>query len=457
MGKKNVRKFGFAFLISNAFAGLMLSLPRSYFSYAFTDVGGIDPAVMSVCLTVVNLVALFFSIFNGAFIQNTRSKLGQYRPWLLIATIACVVGGFVMFCNLGQGTLATAVLIAIGYMVSQIANDFVFTARNGILGKVAGGDSEVRTVLGGRSYQGNYISYLIGGAVVLPLINLFRSMNVSEAGSFRLAQTILAAVVLVGTIILYVISKPYDVSNVDVAVAKKEKTNFWEMLKGVLVNPPAVILILCDVLRFTGYFLMSGIMVYQCTYVLGDMNVMTTVLSTYAVAAFLGATCAPYFCKKLGGRKKLCIVYSVISGVCCLGTCLFGQAKWGFIITVCLYFFFSAHIDTVDVLMYMDAGEYWLHKTGKDTRSFNISVFNLAAKISMTLSGILTGVVLKGIGFSAGSDLTAAGKTALTWVTGGSVGIGYLLPAFLLIFFYKISDKDAERYIAENAEKYGQG
>ena len=104
--------------------------------------------------------------------------------------------------------------------------------------------------------------------------------------------------------------------------------------------------------------------------------------------------------------------------------------------------------------MYMDAGEYWLHETGKDTRSFNISVFNLAAKISMTLSGILTGVVLKMIGFNAGAELTAAGKTALTWVTGGSIGIGYLLPAFVLILFYKISDKDAERYIAENAEKY---
>ena len=456
MDKKKTSLFGYAFLVSNAFAGLMLTLPRSYYSYAFTDIAGIDPAVMAGCLTVVNLVALFFSIFNGAFIQNTRTKMGQYRPWLLIAAVACIAGVFMMFCSLGYGALATAVLIAAGYMLSQVSNDFITTARNGILGKVSGKDSEVRNVLGGRSYQGNYLASLIGGMTVLPLINFFRGKGFTEAGSFRLTHLILSALVMIGTFILLAVSKPYDTPGAAEETKKEAKTSFPEMLKGVLLNPPALVLIICDVVRFTGYFLFSGIMVYHCTYVLGDMNVMTTVLPAYAVAAFLGATAAPYLCEKLGGRKNLVIASALMCGICCLGICLFGQSRWGFIIPVCMYFFFSGQSISVDVLMYMDAGEYWLHETGKDTRSFNISVFNLAAKISITLAGILTGVVLKVIGFVPGAELTAGAKTLLTWITGGSIGIGYLSPAFILMFFYRISDNDAQRYISENAEKYNK-
>ncbi len=454
MEKSKIAKFGYAFLIANALAGVMLAISRNYYTYAFTDIAGIDPGVMAACLTVVNLIALFFSVFNGAFIQNTRTKMGQYRPWMLFASIACIIGAFMMFCSLGHGTMATAILIAVGYMLTQVCNDFVGTARNGILGKVAGGDSEVRTLLGGRSYQGNYLATLISGAIVLPLINFFRSTGASEGGAFRLAQLVLAVMTMIGVYILLRVSKPYDVSNIGETVEKREKTSLVEMLKGVLLNPPALVLIICDVLRLTGFFLFTGIMVYQCSYVLGDMNIMTTVLSFYAIAAFLGATVAPYVCKKLGGRRTHSIVFSVLSGVSCLGICLFGQSKWGFIIFVCLYFFLSANIDAVDVIMYMDAGEYWLHETGKDTRSFSISVFNLAMKISMALSGILTGIVLKMINFVPGADLAESGKTMLTWATGSSIGIGYLLPAFVLLFFYKITDKDAERYIAENAEKY---
>jgi len=183
------------------------------------------------------------------------------------------------------------------------------------------------------------------------------------------------------------------------------------------------------------------------------MNIMTIVFTSYAFCAFLGSTVAPYICKWIGGRKKLAILMSALSGLSCLGICLFGQSKWGFIGFVCLYFFLSSMIDSIDVIMYIDAGEYWLNKTGKDTRAFNMSVFNLAAKLSITISGILLGVVLSAIHYVPGQALTPETATTLTWVTGGSVGLGYFLPTFIMLA-YKISDEDAERYIKENSEKY---
>ena len=103
--------------------------------------------------------------------------------------------------------------------------------------------------------------------------------------------------------------------------------------------------------------------------------------------------------------------------------------------------------------MYADAGEYYLNKTGKDTRSFMLSMNSLAAKIAYMLSTLVLGAVLGLIAYDPTVAMSAESIEKLNMATG-------LLPAFfyamyvVLLMFHGVSDKEIERCIEENAQKY---
>ena len=107
-------------------------------------------------------------------------------------------------------------------------------------------------------------------------------------------------------------------------------------------------------------------------------------------------------------------------------------------------------------MLYVDAGEYWLHKTGKDTRPYLVSMYNVAVKVTMAIAGLVLGMLLTALNYTPGEVISASGATAMTWVTGLAPGLGYLLPVIVMLF-HKISDKEMEKIIQKNAEQEQNG
>ena len=119
-----------------------------------------------------------------------------------------------------------------------------------------------------------------------------------------------------------------------------------------------------------------------------------------------------------------------------------------------LYYFFMAFIDTVDIPMYLDAAEYWLDKTGVDTRAYILSMFSVAVKAAIAISTAVIGVILNLIRYTPGMALDAKGASALCWATALGPPVGYLLPIVLLLF-HGVSDKRMEEIIKSNAVNFG--
>ena len=101
--------------------------------------------------------------------------------------------------------------------------------------------------------------------------------------------------------------------------------------------------------------------------------------------------------------------------------------------------------------MYIDAGEYYLNKTGKDTRAFIISMYGLTVKVGVSFAAIVLGAALSAINYTEGMTLTEAMRTKLVIICGCTMGLGYILPSILLQFLHPVSDTDMTRMIEENA------
>ena len=106
---------------------------------------------------------------------------------------------------------------------------------------------------------------------------------------------------------------------------------------------------------------------------------------------------------------------------------------------------------------FLDCGEYGYYKTGKDNRTIAMAMFNIPIKIATMLAGTMSAAALGWISFDTvsiggGAVTPAIEKGFMFWFT--------LFPAIcmfvavaLMVFCYKITDKDAAMYAAENAKR----
>lgn len=447
---QSIRKISWIVMLTSVMMGFACTLAQNYATYSFTDLAKIDPATMSMCMFVVSCIATAVTLVSGAIVAGTRSKMGRFRPWLILANLFCVGGGFLIFYNAGDNVMTKAVIISIGYLFAMSMMDFTFVARNGLLTSVAGPDNEARNKLNANNMMGGYLALCLSNYVVVPLVAALGRGN--ETRGFLLTQLIFAALVMGGGLILSQSTRAYDPDNRSFAEHKQENVKFSVMVKAVVTNRLALIVLLCDLFRTTGYAVLSSMMVYQCTYVLGDMRAMSYTLALANVSGTLGSFIAPKLIQRVGGRKKAIALAGLCTGAGFLSIGLLGRTTGGFIVACSIAFFCQSFVSTIQPMMYIDAGEYWLHKTGDDTRPYLISMYNVAVKVSLAISSLLLGVILSAVNFQAGTALDAAGAGRLTWIIAAVPAIGYLMP-LLLMQFHNVSDKEMGEIIKENAEK----
>ena len=105
------------------------------------------------------------------------------------------------------------------------------------------------------------------------------------------------------------------------------------------------------------------------------------------------------------------------------------------------------------VTMYLDCGEYFLWKTGKDTRAIATGLASPPMKIGMALGGSIGLYLLGATGYVAGFTPTAAWVSEFMMVTFQVPAFVYLLAALIVAVMYKIKDADVAKYAQENQER----
>lgn len=437
--------------IANVFTGFATPLTNNYTTYSWTDLNGLDPGLYASCMSVMGILLTVVACISGVLVTKTRTRWGQTRPWLIILPPVCMLGGILTFTGWGRTTIEKAAVLCLAYILAYGTNDLITAARTTLYGLMAGDNYEARTMYISYHWLGSNVGMLVAGGITLSLVNFFGRS--SQHRGFIITEIIMTLLVLFGYGMLVKMGKKSDIPNRGVEKEENKSTaSMKEMLTGVLTNRCIMSCIISDIFRFTGYYAMIGITVYQCTYVFDNMNAMTLVLTISGFSCVLGNYCAPYVVKKIGGRKKNMQLFGGLIAISSLMIGIFGKSQTGFIVCLSLAFFFMSFIDSVDYAMYLDAGEYHMYKTGRDIRAFFVSMYGLAVKISSALSAIVIGVMLKGISYHAGMVLDAAGKTRLCWYTALTMAIGYGAP-MLLMKLHPVSDQKMAEAARENAKR----
>lgn len=447
--RKRIKKLAWYIVLYQVFGSYALIIIQNYGNYVFTNVAGLSPAVTATCMSVSSMFLIAWTLFNGALVQNTRSKWGQFRPWYMFGIYVCVFSGYLMYLKFGNSVIVTAVVVSLGYLIPQATMDLLYTARIGMFTKMADGNGEANVLFGSYNWVGTYIGYFIAGATTVPMVNFFGKG--SEAAGFIGAQTVYGIACFIGYAIMVKVAKPYDLPNKDVEVSREKRASFFDMVKSVFTNKCGVCVLVSDIGRFTAYYACMNLIAYQCTYVIGDLNASATVFAVTNIGGLIGSYLAPVIAEKLG-RKTTMRVFDILACSCLISIAFTGKTVMGLTVSITLFMFFSSFTDGIDPSLYIDAGQYALATTGKDTRSYFNSMYNVAVKAAVGLGGIVSNTILGIMAFDPDMVFDAAMRTKFTMFFGIGTAVFFVFPVVLMAL-HPMSDKQADAYAAENAEK----
>lgn len=190
--------------------------------------------------------------FIGHFSDNTRTRWGRRRPFLLIGGILVAVTFVVMWWIPKGDMVRTWFPSEAGYQWFQLSYILItllmfFTAVNifeiphGALGMEMTSDYHERTRLfSAKSFVGNLFAMSTPWLLVLASMEIFKGPGGNEADGMRYVSILIAAIIIpLSFWWTYKLREPGFVQ-----VAKQEKTPFWQDMKRTLSNKNFIMLTL---------------------------------------------------------------------------------------------------------------------------------------------------------------------------------------------------------------------
>ena len=412
-----------------------------FLMYYFTDVLGLAPAFVGTLFLVARMWDAINDPAMGMIVDNTRSKWGKFRPWILIGTLLNAITVVGMFTKpeafSGKSLYIYISIMYILWGMTYTVMDIPFWSMIPALSDDKKEREEIAVVP--RIFAS--LAWLSLGSLGLPLITFLGKGN--EGRGFSLLSLGIAGVFILTTLLMVI--------NVKEQIKTKknsEKINLKEAFKLILKNDQLVALIGTVLMYNLMAQISGGVAIYYFKYVIG-VETLFSVFTGFSGLAEIGSLMMfPILSRKLG-RKKVFFLACALPVVGFLMLFLFGNiaptngtlialagivAKLGGGLTL--------GISTVMLADVVDYGEF---KFGSRNESVIFSVQTLLVKSASAVSGWLIGMGLSLVGYVP--NVAQSGSAIM--------GIKYLMivfPILLSIFGYVIYKK----YYRLNGEYYDE-
>jgi GPH family glycoside/pentoside/hexuronide:cation symporter len=144
----------------------------------YTDVFGLNPAVVGVLFLIARFGDGIIDILMGIVCDRTNSKYGKFRPWILWTSIPLGITLSMLFTTPNLGPSGKVVYAYATYLLFFI----IYTANNipyGALMAVMSGDDKERTSLGSYRMVGAFTGGMVVQGALLFLVAHFGNINPS--------------------------------------------------------------------------------------------------------------------------------------------------------------------------------------------------------------------------------------------------------------------------------------
>lgn len=371
-----------------------VSIIYIYLMVYYTDTVGLSAAFAGTLFLFARIIDAVTDPMMGMIVDNTRSRFGKFRPWILIGTLVNSALLIAVFStHLLEGAwlyayaAATYILWGITYTIMDIPFWSIFPALS------AKRSEREKLVIWPRLFAA--FAWMLMGTYGLFVID---SLGGDDRGQGFIWLTVIIT-------LFFIVSSLIMVINVKEKVAVKtevEKFGLKDVVH-ILARNDQLKALFGSVLFFNlAIHLIGTVGIYYFTYAIGQEDLFPIFMAASGAAEITGILLFPHLCNILPRRLMwffACgfpIACSIILTLAVLfspeNILLVGAAG------ACLKFGFGlANVQAT--VMLADVVDYGEHKTGKRSESIIFSVQTLLVKAAGALAGFFGGVGLSLIGY----------------------------------------------------------
>lgn len=431
----------FAYGIGTIGRDMSYTLLSMYLMFYLTEVRDFSGRMILILTTIIVIIRVFDAFndpFMGVIIDNTKSKYGKFKPWIVIGVIGSGITASLMFHDFIIPDLLYIVLFTLFYMLWEVfytMNDIAYWSMLPSLSQ----DQKEREKIGGwaRIYANIGLFTVVGG--IVPITAFLNDL----LGNMQRAY-FLYAIILAFIMIAFQMVTVYFVKET-VHYKKQADTKLRDMFKIIGKNDQLLWAGISMTLFMTGYMITTSFGLHFFKYAYQDEAMYSLFGVVLGVSQVIALLLFPVFSNLLS-RNRL---YLIATLIVISGYILFFFSPMNIIwigLAGILMFFGQGILQLLILVLLADTVEYGQYKLRQRNESVSFAVQPFVNKLSGALSQGVVGVTLVVIGITEATSVESVTPEMII----GMKSAMLILPLVLIVIsyilynrFYKI---DAQKY-----------
>ena len=446
--KKNRLTFG----LGTVGRDMVYSLISMYLMYYLTEILQLEIRVMW-WVTGIILFARIFDALNdpimGVIVDNTKSKYGKFKPWIVIGTFTSGVITVLLFTDFGLQGNAYIGLFALLYLawgITYTANDISYWSMMPSLTT----NQHEREEIGAFARICANVGLFAVVAGIVPLTNALGEATGSMKTAYLIFTVGVVLIMWLGqSITVFGVKEPKNVFK------QEDVTTLSGMVNAIFKNDQLLYTAISMALFMIGYTTTANFGLYFFKYAYGDEGMYAIFALILGVSQILALAVFPIFSKRYPRRT----LYKYATAFVVLGYVIFFFSPMNMLfigISGILLFLGQAFIQILMLLFLADTIEYGQWKLHKRNESVTFSLQPFINKMGGAVASGIVGatVILSGINDAkSAADVTESGllmmKSAMLIIPLISILAGY----WVYRAKYKIDQAMYEKILTDLKER----
>lgn len=287
---------------------LIYSSISAFLLLYYTNVVNANAAMAASVIAISKIFDGISDLIMGRIVDNTKSKYGKARPWILRLCVPFAVSSVLMFSV--PENLSGKYMFIYMFLTYNLVSTVFFTGINVPYATMNG---LMTTNQYERGLLGNFRMLLATAGTmtvntyVLKLVCALGNGDQYNRAGWTKAFIVIGIATIILNLFMFITCKERVIENHSESNKQKERVSFIKSIKGLITNKYWVLLV---VVMFVMYFMMScffGSAAYYAQYVMGDISYYAPLSNALSMAQIVTMFITPFIMKRLGKRNTMLI------------------------------------------------------------------------------------------------------------------------------------------------------
>ncbi|CAL6702621.1 TPA: glycoside-pentoside-hexuronide (GPH):cation symporter [Escherichia coli] len=372
---------------------MIWSVLALYLTWFYTDVYGLNPAIVGTLFLVIRVFDAFSDPIMGAICDRTKSRWGKFRPWLLWMALPFGLGAALMFTTPDLSMNGKIIYAWITYLIMSL----IYTAINipycSVAGVITLNQKERMGCLSWRFFL-NGLATLIVSSTILPLTDWLGNGN--RASGFQMTMIIMGAAATLMFLFCFASIK-------ERVASVKANDSLMRDLKDIVKNDQWLLMISITFLNVFPAFIRGAVTIYYASYVMhASVGFITFFMALGVACNMLGSVIAKPLTDRFD-KVKLFRIINVILGFLSFALWFVDPASLTPLLTLFIIINILHLIQSGPILwaMMSDVDDYGDWKFGKRLTGISFAGNLFMLKMGLAVAGAIVAWVLSYTGYIA--------------------------------------------------------